>query len=81
MEGSPVSTTTAKPRAGRRTPTPAKWAMRAEKVRAVVTSANRRAARVGSDEKVNRSTRQRNVLKAKADAFDHIALILAGKDA
>jgi hypothetical protein len=55
--------------------------MRAEKVRAVVTSANRRAARVGSDEKVNRSTRQRNVLKAKADAFDRIALILAGKDA
>jgi hypothetical protein len=76
MEGRPLSTTTTR---AKRAPT--NWAERAEKAHKLALAAHRKAARVGSDEAVNRSTRQRNVMRAKADAFDQIALVLAGKDA
>lgn len=54
-------------------------AQRATTARKLIATAQRTATRIGSDEAVNRSTRTRNAIKVKADAFDHIAAVMAGK--
>lgn len=55
-------------------------ANRATKARKLAAAAQRKAAKMTADMGQNRSTRQRNAIKVKADALDQIALVLAGKE-
>lgn len=54
-------------------------AERATGAKKIVEKARRRARTIAANESLNRSTRQRHVLKAKADAFDEIEKALAGR--
>jgi hypothetical protein len=82
-----LSTTTAKPRSRARNgastakPVASTPIERFDRARTAIASAKRKASRVKSDEAVAPATRYRNAMKVKAEAFDAIDLILAGKDA
>lgn len=52
---------------------------RVTNARKVINTTKRKVTQTSADQSINRSTRARNVLKAKADAFDQVSAVLAGK--
>lgn len=56
-------------------------AMRHAAALKIATAAQRKAAKIAADVERNRSTRTRAALKARSDALDEVAAVLAGKDA
>lgn len=60
-------------------PNPEVLVNRNKAARKLIAAANRKAAKLREDEKLNRSTRQRQALLVKADALDEVGLVLAGK--
>lgn len=55
-------------------------AARAQKAKRVIAAAQRKSVALAGDQAQNRTTRNRNAMKHKADALDRVAEILAGKD-
>lgn len=73
--------TTTKPRSRTNGQTPLGSAEeRIVTARKIVSSTKRNATRILADEHTNHSTNIYRSLRIKADAFDEIALVLAGKD-
>jgi hypothetical protein len=56
-------------------------AERAAAAKKLTAATARKVTKILGEQTVDRSTRTRHVLKAKAEAFDQIANVLAGKDA